>query len=141
MGIADTLKTSTLDYNVSLRKRLRDEHNKKLDLRQQISQIRAERERIALQMDEVRIKHEKETKKAQSRNGVNSAIHDIELAVDLGKANASPDSAADMVGIELLLKRIAGQVSNKSDSGGLLRQLKEANAFFERTAQALEGRV
>jgi hypothetical protein len=45
------------------------------------------------------------------------------------------------VGTELLLKRVAGQVSSKNDSGGLLRQLKEANAFFERAALVLEGRT
>jgi hypothetical protein len=44
-----------------------------------------------------------------------------------------------MDGIGLLLKRVAGQVSNKSDSGGMLRQIKEFNAFLERTALALEG--
>ncbi len=70
-------------------------------------------------------------------------MHDIEMAIDLGKSNAKHNSArntAEMIGTELLLKRIASQVSNKSNSGGLLRQLKEANAFFERTALVLEGR-
>jgi hypothetical protein len=45
-----------------------------------------------------------------------------------------------MVGTELLLKRMSGHVSNQSDSGGLLRQLKEVNAFLERAALVLEGR-
>jgi hypothetical protein len=45
-----------------------------------------------------------------------------------------------MSGTELLLKRVAGQISNKSDSGGVLRQVKEFNAFLERAALALEGR-
>ena len=45
-----------------------------------------------------------------------------------------------MVGVELLLKRIAGEVSNKSDSGGMLKQIKDFNAFLERVALALEGR-
>jgi hypothetical protein len=45
-----------------------------------------------------------------------------------------------MSGIELLLTRMAGQVSKKSDSGGMLRQIKDFNAFLERAALALEGR-
>lgn len=64
----------------------------------------------------------------------------MELAIDLGKSSQNKGTS-EMVGIEFLLKQIAGQVSNKSDSGGLLRQLKEANAFFERAALVLEGRV
>lgn len=45
-----------------------------------------------------------------------------------------------MVGAELLLNRVAGEVSNKSDSGGMLRQIKDFNAFLERAALALEAR-
>jgi len=42
--------------------------------------------------------------------------------------------------MELLLKRVAGEVSNKSDSGGMLKQIKDFNAFLERAALALETR-
>jgi hypothetical protein len=45
-----------------------------------------------------------------------------------------------MTGMELLLKRVAGEVSNKSDSGGMLKQIKDFNAFLERAALALETR-
>lgn len=77
---------------------------------------------------------------AQSRDGLNNAVHDIEMAIEVGKTSKNAD-LHEMVGTELLLKRIAGQVSNKSHSGGLLRKLKEANAFFERAALILEGRT
>jgi hypothetical protein len=45
-----------------------------------------------------------------------------------------------MAGTEVLLKRVADQVSNKSDSGGILRQIEEFNAFLERAALVLESR-
>lgn len=45
-----------------------------------------------------------------------------------------------MIGTELLLKRVAGEVSNKGESGGLLRKIKEFNAFLQRAAEALEMR-
>jgi hypothetical protein len=44
------------------------------------------------------------------------------------------------MGTDLLLKRVANEVSNKGDSGGMLRQIKQFNAFLERAALALEGR-
>lgn len=43
-----------------------------------------------------------------------------------------------MAGTEVLLKRIADEVSNKSDSGGILKQIKEFNTFLERAALVLE---
>jgi len=75
----------------------------------------------------------------QSRDRLNNVLQDIELAIDLGKSSHN-DANQEITGTEFLLKRIAGQVSNKSDSGGLLRQLKEANTFLERAALVLEGR-
>ena len=66
-------------------------------------------------------------------------MHDIELAIDLGKSSGA-DDAGEMTGTEVLLKRVADQVSNKSDSGGILKQIKEFNAFLERAALVLESR-
>ncbi len=155
------LKTINLDNAYSLERRVRDEQKKKLGLREEILRIRAEREQVALRMDDIRIKHENEKEMAQvcrsplsyacngtypncvfkGRDSLNTAVHDIELAIELGKANQSSDnlnSSSQLVGTELLLKRIAGEVSNKGDSGGILRQIKEFNAFLERAAMALE---
>jgi hypothetical protein len=39
-----------------------------------------------------------------------------------------------------MLKRVAANASSKSDSGGILKQVKAFNAFMERAALALEGR-
>ncbi len=59
------MQTINLDNGFSLEKRLRDEQKKKLRLRDDILRIRAEREQVALRMDEVRMKHENERTKAQ----------------------------------------------------------------------------
>jgi hypothetical protein len=113
-------------------------------------------------MDEIRIRHENETKKAQvrffvlcgdtiivaltvlivfeqERDALNTTVHDIELAIDLGRS-AQINDTPEMTGTEVLLKRVADQVSNKSDSGGILKQIKEFNAFLERAALVLESR-
>ena len=62
------------------------------------------------------------------------------MAVELGRANAGTEGQVHMKGTELLLKRISSEVSNKSDTGGILKQIKSFNAFLERTALALETR-
>lgn len=71
---------------------------------------------------------------------MNTAVHDIEVAVGRGKANSDGDEPTQLTGVELLLKRVAGEVSNKSDSGGILKQIKSFNEFLERAALALESR-
>jgi len=60
------------------------------------------------------------------------------LAIECGKVNESGND--EKTGIELLLKRVAGEVSSKSGSVGTLKQIKEFNAFLERAALALEGK-
>ena len=80
----------------------------------------------------------------QERDSLNNTIHDIELALERGKEqhpHDSVDDAGQMTGIELVLKRVAEDVSNKSDSGGILKQVKEFNVFLERAALALETRT
>lgn len=121
--------------------------------------IRKEREDIALRMDDVRSKHEAAVKTAdvcpfsqiikfcavadllQKREELNTAVHDIELAVERGKANdENEEGEGQMVGLEMLLKEVAGKASSKSDEGGMLKQIKEFNVFLERAALALENR-
>lgn len=64
------------------------------------------------------------------------------MAIDLGKQRQvlEVNQSTEMVDTEVLLKRVAGDVSNKGDSGGLLRHIKDFNAFLERAALVLEGR-
>ena len=60
-------QTINLDNGYSLERRIRDEQKRKISLREEILRIRAEREQVALRMDEIRIKHEYEQQKAQVR--------------------------------------------------------------------------
>ncbi len=85
------------------------------------------------------MKHQTDKANTQDRDALNNAVHDIELAIDLGKTSQL-DGKDDMIGTELLLKRVADEVSNKGDVGGILKQIKEFNAFLERAALALESR-
>jgi hypothetical protein len=71
---------------------------------------------------------------------LNSAAHDIELAVDRGRTGRSVKDAT-MSGPEVMLKRIASKISNKGDQGGILKQIKDFNSFLERAALALESKA
>ncbi|KAF7949519.1 uncharacterized protein EAE97_003028 [Botrytis byssoidea] len=131
--------TINLDNSYSLEKRLREGQKKKLSLREEILRVRAEREKVALRMDGIRIAHEKNSHDAQQREVLNTTVHDIELAVERGKS--SSDNTDDgKTNIELMLKRIASEASSASDDGGVLKQIKAFNAFMERAALAFEGK-
>lgn len=132
-----------LDNAYSLERRVRDALKKKNALREEVLQVRKEREQVALRMDEIRMKHEREKINAQNRDSLNAAVHDIEMAIEMGKSNqtsANIDHSTDLVGMELLIKRVAGEVSVQGHSGGILKEIKEFNAFLERAALALEAK-
>ncbi|KAF5878146.1 putative at hook domain-containing protein [Botrytis fragariae] len=131
--------TINLDNSYSLEKRLREGQRKKLSLREEILRVRAEREKVALRMDGIRIAHEKNSHDAQQREVLNTTVHDIELAVERGKSS-SDDTDDGKTNIELMLKLIASEASSASDDGGVLKQIKAFNAFMERAALALEGK-
>lgn len=71
-------------------------------------------------------------------------MDDIELAIENGKSapglNPKEKKAAELSNLELLISRVASQASGGSEGGGSLKQIKDFNAFLERTAAALEGR-
>ncbi|PQE15787.1 AT hook domain-containing protein [Rutstroemia sp. NJR-2017a BBW] len=131
--------TINLDNAYALEKRLREGQKKKLLLREEILRVRAEREKVALRMDEIRIAHEKESNEAHQRESLNRTAHDIELALDRGRSSSNATDGGKP-NIEIMLKRLAATASSKSDSGGILKQIKAFNAFMERAALVLEGR-
>ncbi len=71
-------------------------------------------------------------------------MHDIDLAVEQGQVapELSPveQKTAELANLELLVSRVADQASSRSNGGGTLKQIREFNAFLERTAAVLEGR-
>ncbi len=95
-------------------------------------------------MDAVRIKHEAESNEALVRNNLSAAMHDVDLAVERGRAapDLSPQDRrdADLANLELLVSRVADQACAASPAGGLLKQITTFNTFLERAAAALERR-
>lgn len=83
----------------------------------------------------------------QARNDLNTALHDIELAVERGRtqqqAQTGNNSADGAIGggLELRLQTVAARASSSSSGGGLLHQVKQFNSFLENAATLLEGRA
>ncbi|KAI1001103.1 hypothetical protein K3495_g7096 [Podosphaera aphanis] len=145
----NNLQTRLLEYSLnldnvhSLERRLRDEQKRKIHLRSEVLRVRNEREKVALQMDEIRIQHERVRNVGIAQDNLNDALHHVDLAVDTGREkfpNASND-LKDFIGTQLLVKKIAQDVSSKSATGGLLNQVKEFNGFLERASVALENQL
>ncbi|CAK7220801.1 hypothetical protein SBRCBS47491_004312 [Sporothrix bragantina] len=131
----------------ALRKRVRAAHKEKLALREEILRIRAERDQVALRMDALRAQHQERVSKAMKTANISATMHDIDLAVEQGRAapelTSTQQKAADLADLELAVRRITEQLSGGSGSlhgGGTLQQIVEFNAFLERTAAVLEGR-
>jgi len=61
------------------------------------------------------------------------------LEVETGKSiTGTLDQNFQTNATELDLKRAASDISNKSHPGGVLKQIRDFNAFLERAALALE---
>jgi hypothetical protein len=146
--------------------RLRKANKEKFGLREKLLQVRQEREVMALKMDEVRRKHEEGGKVAEvgppdslvgkshqlthllqkNRNALNTSFHDIEVAIERGRAHQQnhgiqDSDASGLSGLEARLVNVAADVSSTSDTGSLLGRVKDFNAFLERVAAVLEGRL
>ncbi|KAK3309978.1 uncharacterized protein B0T15DRAFT_19964 [Chaetomium strumarium] len=136
--------TIALDTLHALGKRVRAAQKEKLALRDEILRIRREREQVALRMDAIRIRHEADSKEALRHISLSSAMHDIDMAVEKGQAapelSPAEQKKADLANLELLISQVADQACTRSDGGGALKQIKEFNAFLERTAAVLERR-
>lgn len=133
--------TIALDTLFALKRRVREAQKEKLKLRDRIIQIRAEREQVALRMDAVRVKHDEDSKEALHNINVSSAMHDIDLAIEQGRAAAEltekGQKTADLSNLELLISRVTEQACSTGPSGGVLKQIRSFNAFLERAATVL----
>ncbi|KAJ4232393.1 hypothetical protein NW757_013823 [Fusarium falciforme] len=128
----------------TLRKRVRLIQREKLKLREDILQLKAEREQVALRMDAVRIKHEEDTEESKYRLDTSAIMYDVDLAIEQGRdapeLSRAQEKKAELANLELLVARITNEASSASSAGGMLQQVKEFNAFLERAAVALETR-
>ncbi|KAK8142302.1 hypothetical protein G3M48_009009 [Beauveria asiatica] len=133
-----------LNHWYSLRKRIRHVQKEKLVLRQEILRLKAEKEQVALRMDGVRARSERDGSDSKHRLNASNLMHDIDLAVEQGRDAAELSSRvrkeAELGNLELIISQVAEQASSNGPTGGLLHQIQHFNAFLERAAAVLESR-
>ncbi|KAM3534731.1 hypothetical protein MY4038_001984 [Beauveria bassiana] len=133
-----------LNHWYSLRKRIRHVQKKKLVLRKEILRLKAEKEQVALRMDGVRARSERDGSDSKHRLNASNLMHDIDLAVERGGDAAELSSRArkeaELGNLELIISQVAEQASSNGPTGGLLHQIQDFNAFLERAAAVLESR-
>ncbi|KAF1739209.1 hypothetical protein CRV24_001141 [Beauveria bassiana] len=133
-----------LNHWYSLRKRIRHVQKQKLVLRKEILRLKAEKEQVALRMDGVRARSERDGSDSKHRLNASNLMHDIDLAVERGRDAAELSSRArkeaELGNLELIISQVAEQASSNGPTGGLLHQIQDFNAFLERAAAVLESR-
>ncbi|EEQ29666.1 hypothetical protein McanMca71_006746 [Microsporum canis] len=134
-----------LDSNFVLAMRLKKEKKEVFTLRNQLMDLRKEREEIAIRADEVRRRFSADESAKTEHGTINNALHDLQLAVDRSQKNADQSSVGStnpFVGLEFLLRTVSQDVcSSVSDfHGGLLNQVKSFNDQLQRTAALLDRR-
>lgn len=146
----EELRTNLLEHTIAidnlqtLRRRLRAAQKEKRTLRDEILNVRREREQVALRRDALRMKHESENEKVMHRIQISSTMQDIELAIDEGRAapelSAKEQKQAELANLELLMLRVGDRVRPNGHEPGVLDQVRSFNAYLERTAAALQGK-
>ncbi|KAF7532492.1 hypothetical protein G7054_g7924 [Neopestalotiopsis clavispora] len=135
--------TIALDSLHALKKRVRSIQKEKLSLRNEIINIRAEKEQVALKIDAVRVQHEKESRQSLDQLNLSATMHDVELAIENGRQapelGPREQKTAELANLELIVSRVAGQVATQSGIGNL-KLIQEFNTFLERAAAVLEAR-
>ncbi|KAF2815227.1 uncharacterized protein BDZ99DRAFT_377496 [Mytilinidion resinicola] len=130
-----------LDTGSALRSRQKDAAKEKIKLRGEFLEIRKQREELALKMDEARAVHADRVRRMKEMNEVNTAMTDIEMAIQRGRERARKEGrngeGPDMP-IDMLLDKVAADV--RSHGGGMFDRVKGFNGRMERIAMVLEGR-
>lgn len=71
-------------------------------------------------------------------------MHDIDLAVEQGRDSSElsqkAQKRADLANLELQIAQVVEEATTSSFTGGMLKQVRDFNAFLERAATALESR-
>ncbi|KAJ6256776.1 hypothetical protein Dda_8643 [Drechslerella dactyloides] len=135
---ADNIKMKSVE--------LRRLQREKLQLRDELMQIRESREDVARQMDAVRKKHEEGSEKANRQQFLNDTLKQIGAALEQGRTRPSARKEEIMpaaTSLDALLASVSedlcGPGEDLSGGGGkgILEQVKEMNRFLEAATEAL----
>ena len=137
--------TTALDHNHALGVKLKHAAKKKASLRDELLEMRRQRQELELQMDEMRAGNEEAAKAANEEHELNNLLHDIELAVERGKAAQEQDGDDDGDAEEgngeptlaMRLRQVADNVSSADGRIGMLERIKDFNKLLEEAIDKL----
>ncbi|KAF3918350.1 hypothetical protein ABW21_db0207861 [Orbilia brochopaga] len=136
---ADNIKMKSVE--------LRRLQREKLQLRDELMQIRESREDVARQMDSVRKKHEEGSEKANRQQFINDTLRQIEGVLEQGasvstahKGDTLPASQSLDALLASVTEDLCGPVDDDTGGGGkgILEQVKDMNRFLEAATEALQ---
>jgi len=127
-----------ISANAVLGARLKQASRIKSRLQEDLVAMKREREKVALRMDEVRRTHMNAMEANRDLDALNADYHDIDLAIDRGRAfsrdEPGKDGPLDLAGLEILLKGLSGEVCAEGTNGGMLNRIKSFNSLLEKVA-------
>ncbi|KAK5050959.1 hypothetical protein LTR84_003518 [Exophiala bonariae] len=125
--------SEAVENRIELEARVRKSKREKAGLQAEYSEIRKQREQIALKCDLVRRRHWDCEQDVREKWNISETARRVELDVERNEEEVDE-------GIEFLLRSVANDVSNSSDAGGILDRTKAFNAQLEMMALMLERR-
>lgn len=132
--------TASASTVTALGSRVRKVKKRRLILREELVQLRREKEEVGIEMDRVRAVYRRAKEVDEERAELNQGLFDIESAVlrgrerarALGRNDESPD-----LGIVEMRDRVMGGIGEN----GLLSTVRDMNAQLEHATLVFEGRV
>jgi hypothetical protein len=128
--------TEALDHNQALATRVKQAERDRKRIREELVDVKRERDAVALRMDAVREDHERATREAEEEGVLEGLVRGIEMAVQRARALGVEENA-EMVGLDARVYEVMGNLSSVEGGKGILDRVKEFNGGLERVVGVL----
>ncbi|KAF2103031.1 hypothetical protein NA57DRAFT_72014 [Rhizodiscina lignyota] len=138
--------TAAVDAGMVLKSRLKGLTKEKVQLRDELLEVKRQREEVALSIDRVRREHGIWRKTIAGRDELSADLWDLEMAVKRGKEECAKrrERGEEVEGVRMGIEMLAGTVATEITSqagGGLCTRVERFNDILEKAAETLEGRT
>jgi hypothetical protein len=130
--------TAAASTVTALGSRVRKVKKRRLLLREELVQLRREREEVGIEMDRVRAAYRRGMEEEEEKGELNQGLFDIESAVLRGRERARTLGRSDE-GPDLGIVEMRERVMNGIGENGLFSAVRDMNAQLEHAALLLEG--
>jgi hypothetical protein len=142
-GRLDSLRSADL-HRRRLERDLKLSRRRKAELRDEFLAIQRERDRIDLEIQEVRQKSAKETEAWEKANTLSTRLYNLQAAIARGRERAKElgrENEGPQLPLQMRLAILARQTSSNVSGGGLLESTKALNHALQHEAERLEGKL